>query len=153
MGGLGRRRIIRLAVVGITAAIILLAACNGDEPPTPTATPAPPTPTPAPTSAPPPPTTAPAETPSPTTAPTTVPTAAPPAPSPTPVAVEPTPAPLPPSDSTSFELVVDVSQGTDSESPVGLEAYPDATVSVNGNLVTLDTPGPSGYQNTLRGLE
>ena len=48
---------------------------------------------------------------------------------------------------------MDVSQGADSESPVGLEAFPDATVSVNGNLVTLDTPGPSGYQNILRGLE
>ena len=55
MGGLGRRRIIRLAVVGITAAIILLAACDGDETPTPTPTPTAPPPsteTPAPTAAP-----------------------------------------------------------------------------------------------------
>ena len=154
MGGLGRRRIIRLAVVGLTAAIVLLAACDGDETPTPTAatpsteTPAPttsaaPAPaTPTPTSAPPSPTTAPAETPSPTATPVT--------PSPTPVAIEPTPTPLPPSDSTGFELVVDIDQGAGSS--LDLEAYPDATVSVNGYLVTLDTPGPSGFQNTLRGL-
>ena len=37
MGGLGRQRIIRLAVVGLSAAIVLLAACDGDETPTPTA--------------------------------------------------------------------------------------------------------------------
>lgn len=47
---------------------------------------------------------------------------------------------------------MDTDQGADSGSPVDLEAYPDATVSVNGQLVTLDTPGPSGFLNTLRGL-
>lgn len=172
MGGLGRRRIIRLAVVGLTAAIVLLAACDGDETPTPTAatpsteTPAPtatgpsaetPTPTATtgpstetPTAVPPSPTPVPADTPAPTETPVT------PSPTsvviePTPVALEPTPPPLPPSDSTGFELIAD----TDTEasgSLVDLTSFPDATVSVNGRLVTLDTPGPSGFQNTLRGL-
>ncbi len=157
MGGLGRRGIIQLAVVWLTAAMVLLAACGDYETPTPTetstatpsptATPVPATPTPTPTSAPPTPTSAPTETPAPTATPTPIP------PSPTPVVTEPTPPPLPPSDSTGFELVAGTDAATGSGSLLVVEAYPDAVVSVNGHIVTLEAPGPSGLGSASLTLE
>ena len=142
MGGLGRRRIIQLAVATFAAATVLLAACDGDETPTPTASPVPST-------------QAPASTATPAAAPTETPTAAPPAPTaaaptatpaptPTPAPTEPAPTPapvlFPPSDSTDFRLIA-VGDQADS---VELEVSPDATVSVNGLIVPLDSQGSDG---------
>ena len=142
MGGLGRRRIIQLAVASFTAAMVLLAACDGDETPTPTAAPAPP-PTPAPTSA-----ATSTETPTAApVAPTATATVTTPAPTPTPAHVEPEPAPapvlFPPSDSTDFRLTV----LGDQDDTVELEVSPDATVSVNGQIVPLNSPGPGGFDS------
>ncbi len=150
MGGLGRRRIIQLAVVSFTAAMVLLAACDGDETPTPTTPPETPTQAPASTATP---VATPTETP--TAAPvaptaTATPTTPAPTPTPAPVEPEPTPAPVifPPSDSTDFTLTV-IGDQADS---VELEVSPDATVSVNGQLVPLASPGPGGFDSATFNL-
>ena len=55
---------------------------------------------------------------------------------------EPTPAPVlfPPSDSADFGLTI----LGDQDDTVELEVSPDATVSVNGQIVPLNSPGPGG---------
>ncbi len=172
--GIRRRTALWPILAALCVTLLLLVSCRGEDPtgtpfptveptvaptifiaptptstPSPTFTPIPPTPTPSPTPSP-----TPTQVPTPTLTPT--PTPVPPTPTPT---LAPTPTPAPTPIPQSLELSLQVTSPEDNvvvksaQLDVMGTTSPDATVSVNGQLATVDPSGEFGTAAPLHLLE